>query len=68
MSPKTSKHITWHHPDDAMDGIMVHPFDSEAWKYCNRMHPQFSMESQNIYVQLFTNKSIYLLHHILVGY
>jgi hypothetical protein len=67
MSPKKTEHMTWYHSHGAMDVIMVHPSNSEAWKYCNRMHSQFSMESQNIYVGLFTDESIYLLHHILVG-
>ena len=31
---------------------MVHPFDSEAWKHFNRVHPQFSMESMNVFLGL----------------
>jgi hypothetical protein len=27
---------------------MVHPSDSEAWKYFNNIHPQFSVESKNM--------------------
>jgi hypothetical protein len=35
-----------------MDGVMVHSFDGEAWKYFNREYPWFLMESQNIYLRL----------------
>jgi len=39
MSPTTTKHMTWHHLYDVMDGVMVHFSDGEAYKYFNRVHP-----------------------------
>jgi hypothetical protein len=39
MSPKTVEHMTWHHSHDAVNGVMVHPFDGEARKYFNMVHP-----------------------------
>jgi hypothetical protein len=30
MSPKTAEHMLWHQSHDAVDGVMLHPSDSEA--------------------------------------
>ena len=35
MSPKIVEHMTWHHPYDTVDGVMVHIFYSEAHKRFN---------------------------------
>ena len=48
MSPRTAKHMTWHQTHDAVDGVMVHPSDGEAWKRFNSVHPHFSIESRNV--------------------
>lgn len=50
MSPKTVRHMTWYHSRDAMDGVMVHPFDGETEKQFNNVHLRFSMEPQNVYL------------------
>jgi hypothetical protein len=55
MSPRTAEHMTWHQAHDAVEGVMVHPFDSEAWKLFNSMHPQFSVESRNVRLGLCTD-------------
>ena len=55
MSPKTCKHMTWHQSHDAVDGVMAHPSDDEAWKYFNSVHPHFSTESKNAHLGLCTN-------------
>ena len=39
MSPKITERVTWYHSYGAMDGVMMHSSDSEAWKYFNRVHP-----------------------------
>jgi len=44
---------TWH---DVVDGVMVHPSDSEAWKHFNSVHPHFSAESRNVRLGLCTDK------------
>ena len=38
MSPKTVEHMTWHQSYNVVDGVMVYPFDSEAWKHFNNVH------------------------------
>jgi hypothetical protein len=39
MSPKIAEHMTWHQSHDAVDGVMVHPFNSDACKYFNIEKP-----------------------------
>jgi len=48
MSPRIVEHMTWHQAHDAVDGVMVHPSDGEAWKLFNNVHPHFSAESRNV--------------------
>jgi hypothetical protein len=47
--------MTWHQSHHAVDGVMVHPFDGEAWKYFNSMHPHFSAKSRNVRLGLCTD-------------
>ena len=47
--------MTWHQSHDAVDGVMVHPSDGEAWKYFNNVHPHFSSKSRNVRLGLCTN-------------
>ncbi|KAL9394296.1 hypothetical protein Peur_013581 [Populus x canadensis] len=56
MSLRTTEHITWHQSHDAVDGVMMHPFDGEAWKHFNSVHPHFSAESRNVHLGLCTDK------------
>jgi hypothetical protein len=30
MSSRTAEHMTWHQSHDAVDGVMMHPSESEA--------------------------------------
>jgi hypothetical protein len=55
MSPGTAEHMTWHQSYDAVDGVMVHPSDGEAWKLFNSVHPHFSAESRNVHLGLCTD-------------
>jgi hypothetical protein len=55
MSPRTAEHMIWHQSHDAVDGVMVHPFDGEAWKHFNSVHPHFSVESRNVRLGLCIN-------------
>jgi hypothetical protein len=55
MSPRIVEHMTWHQSHHAVDGVIVHPSDSEAWKHFNSMHPHFSAESRNVCLGLCTN-------------
>jgi hypothetical protein len=56
MSPRTAEHMTWHQTHDAVDGVMVHPSDGEAWKRFNSVHPHFSAESRNMRLGLCTDR------------
>jgi len=55
MSPRTVEHMTWHQSHDAVDAVMVHPSDDEAWKHFNSVHPHFSAESRNVRLGLCTD-------------
>jgi hypothetical protein len=55
MSPRTAEQMTWHQSYHAVDGVMVHPSDGEAWKYFNSVHPHFSAESRNVHLGLCTD-------------
>jgi hypothetical protein len=52
MSPRIAEHMIWHQSHDAIDGVMVHPSDGEAWKHFNSVHPHFSAESMNVHLGL----------------
>ena len=70
MSPKIAEHMIWHQSHDAIDEVMVHPSDGEAWKHFNSVHSHFSAESRNVHlgcVQTNSTYSGYLLLLILVG-
>jgi len=54
MSPRTAEHMTLHKSHDAVDGVMVHPSDGEAWKHFNNVHPHFSAKSKNVRLGLCT--------------
>jgi hypothetical protein len=53
MSPRTAEHMTWHQSHDAVDGVMLHPSDSETWKHFNSVH--FLAESRNVRLGLCTD-------------
>jgi len=55
MSIGIVEHMTWHQSHDAVDGVMVHPFDGEACKHFNSVHPHFSVESRNVSLGLCIN-------------
>ena len=57
MSSKIVEHMTLHQLHDAVNGVMVHPSDDEAWKHFNNVHPHFSDESSNMRLELCTNGS-----------
>jgi len=56
MSPRTAAHMTWHQSYDAIDGVMVHPFNNEAWKHFNSVHLHFSAKSRNVRLGLCTDR------------
>jgi len=56
MSPKTAENMTWNKSHDVVDGVMVHPFDGEAWKHFNSVHPYFLDELRNVCFKLCTDR------------
>jgi len=48
--------MTWHQSHDAVDGVMVHPSDGEAWKHFNSLYSHFSAESRNVHLGLCTDE------------
>jgi hypothetical protein len=56
MSSKTVEHMTWHQSHNAVDGVMIHPSDSETWKHFNNVLPQFLVETRNVCLGLCTNE------------
>jgi len=53
MSPRILEHMTWQQSYDAVDGVMVHRSDGEAWKHFNSVHPHFLDESRNVHLGLY---------------
>jgi hypothetical protein len=53
MSPRTIEHITWYQSHNAVDGVMAHPSDDEAWKYLSSVHCHFLDESKNVRLGLY---------------
>ncbi|KAL3573023.1 hypothetical protein D5086_026927 [Populus alba] len=52
MSLRIAERMTWHQAHDAVDGVMVHPFDGEACKLFNSVYPYFLAESRNVHLRL----------------
>ena len=55
MSLRTGKQMTWHQSHDTVDGVMMHPSNSKAWKHFNSVHPYFSAKTRNMHIGLCTN-------------
>jgi hypothetical protein len=55
MSPRTAEHMTWHQSHHTVDGVMMHPYDGEAWRHFNSVHPRFLAESMNVRLGLCTD-------------
>ncbi|KAL0297751.1 UNVERIFIED_CONTAM: hypothetical protein Sradi_6827200 [Sesamum radiatum] len=47
--------MTWHATHQIEEGSMCHPFDAEAWKYFDRMYPDFAEEPHNVRLGLCTD-------------
>ena len=56
MSLRIAEHMTWHQSHDAVNGVMVHPSNDEAWKHFNSVHPHFTAESRNVHLGLRTDR------------
>ena len=47
-SKATASHMTWHHTNEKVDGVMSHPSDAEAWKQFDMTYSDFTGEPRNI--------------------
>jgi len=52
MSLNTVEHMIWHQSHNAVDEVMTHLSNDEAWKHFNNVHPYFSVELRNVRFEL----------------
>jgi len=70
MSSRTVEHMTWHQSHHAVDGVMVHPSNGEAWKHLTVCILTFQLNQGTCIlgcVQMDSTHSGHLLLLILVG-
>ena len=44
----TAMDMRWHTEHDKKDGMICHPFEVEAWKHFDHIHPLLASEAQSI--------------------
>ncbi|KAL0286748.1 UNVERIFIED_CONTAM: hypothetical protein Sangu_2722000 [Sesamum angustifolium] len=54
-SRATAEHMTWHATHQIDEGSICHPSDVRAWKYFDRIYPDFTEEPRNIRLGLCTD-------------
>ncbi|KAL0419059.1 UNVERIFIED_CONTAM: hypothetical protein Sradi_1319400 [Sesamum radiatum] len=47
--------MTWHATLQIEEGSMCHPSDAEAWKYFDRIYPEFAEDQRNVRLHLCTD-------------
>ena len=47
--------MTQHASNRCADGFMANPYDSEAWKHFDRIHPDFAFDLRNVRLGLCTD-------------
>ncbi|XP_013650497.2 uncharacterized protein LOC106355020 [Brassica napus] len=52
---ETAAQMRWHAEHESPEGEMHHPFDGAAWMHFNKVYPDFTEESRNIYLGLATD-------------
>jgi hypothetical protein len=56
LSKKNAMHMRWHKEGvHESEGVMVHPFDSEAWKALDSFDPDFAQDARNVRIGLATD-------------
>ena len=55
QSEQTAGKMRWHAEHTQTDGEMTHPLDARAWKHFNKVHPDFTSNSRNVYLGLCTD-------------
>jgi len=51
-SRSSAEHMRWHNENVRQPSVMCHPFDGEAWKHFNSIHPVFASEPRNVRLSL----------------
>jgi len=63
--------MTWHYENRRDSGVLRRPCDGQAWKYFDKVHPDFAAEPRNVRLGLCSMYLIHLFKHlqslILVG-
>jgi len=52
---ETAAQMRWNAEHESPEGEMHHPSDGAAWKHFNKVYPDFTEESRNIYLGLATD-------------
>jgi hypothetical protein len=56
LSKKTTRHMRWNKEGvRENDQVMVHPFDSEAWKALDDFDAYFARDARNVHIGLVTD-------------
>jgi hypothetical protein len=56
LSKKTARHMRWHKEGVRENNqVMVHPFDSEAWKALDDFNADFTRDARNVRIRLVTD-------------
>ena len=51
-SKATASHMRWHAKHHTEDGEIIHPSNAQAWWTLNDMHPDFALETRNVWLGL----------------
>jgi len=52
VSMSSTPHMMWHHENRRELGVLCHPFDGEAWKHFDKIHPEFAAKPRNVRLAL----------------
>nr|KYP48870.1 hypothetical protein KK1_029430 [Cajanus cajan] len=47
-SVRSAEHMRWHYENRREEGVLCHPSDGEAWKYFDKLYPEFALEPRNV--------------------
>jgi hypothetical protein len=68
LSRKTTRHMRWYKEGvRENDQVMVHLFDSEAWKALDDFDADFTRDARNVHRQMDSRLIIQVRHRTLVG-
>nr|KYP50097.1 hypothetical protein KK1_028172 [Cajanus cajan] len=47
-SVRSAEHMRWHYENHREEGVLCHPSDLEAWKYFDKLYPEFALKPRNV--------------------